>query len=925
KVDPDTGKITIPADKIEDGSEVTAKTEDKAGNVSDEGKVVAGSGIEFSPAITSVVDDVNTNAKDSTGDVKGAKTNDNKPEIKGNIGVEKSGVEVTIYDNGKELGKATTNDKGEFSFTPSTALTDGKHEFVAKATDEKGEKSSSAVSVDVDTQVISDLAVNGISGDNTLNQVEAMFDQVVSGKISGEFKAGDKVEVTTANGKTFSSALDKDGNFAIKIPGADLIGLQNGEKLPLTQDKNDIAVNVKVTAHDDAGNEKVVTKVHNFNYDFYDLEAPKITAIVDNVAGGKTGELANNDLTNDSTPTIKGTISDQVLNATKEMQIFDGDKLIGTATAVEKTDTNGKRYGEFEFTSPALKDGTHNISVKAVDVSGNTSNASNTFTINVDTKVGVEVKPDGQIIITNAENGIKPTISIGGKDVSVVEKNGKFYIPTESLANGKNVINVSVTDKAGNTASVATEADFTKHSIEIPSNQVGFTGHMWSWAGAVNQSDFRTFNTDVEAIKASPSQKGKYNHAVNLQGAYAITGDPLGTTHKYFKQETNTTWNDGLNHQQVYSFKATTLIQGAKVVNGKTKLVAQPTQSFTDENYKFDAGDQGKIRVAIKVDGQLLYNSDWIYKKTYIDLPIDLNGKHNVEIIIGLDNSDLRGAVGIANEKGEYSIFGKDNGSLDFNTYTKDFSQNSGVVYDSTSNTFVKEVSSQSAFKAVSSKTAHDIDGTDGVETINGTNDGDYIDAKGGADTINAGKGDDVVVFDTKDVKVDGGDGRDTLLVKESIDFTKIQNLDSKVENFEVISLGEKATDSVSITLDKVNVADILDNQVVNGKPTNNVLEIIGDSNDKVTLKGFTEVTDSLKTGVNGFEKVTDASGRTNDTADGANVSAEPVGALNNQADKLSKLLDTETNRVFKTTTSDGQDLYVEVNKLIDVKLEDNQ
>ncbi|MDL0090096.1 Ig-like domain-containing protein, partial [Campylobacter gastrosuis] len=42
KVDPDTGKITIPADKIEDGSEVTAKTEDKAGNVSDEGKVVAG-------------------------------------------------------------------------------------------------------------------------------------------------------------------------------------------------------------------------------------------------------------------------------------------------------------------------------------------------------------------------------------------------------------------------------------------------------------------------------------------------------------------------------------------------------------------------------------------------------------------------------------------------------------------------------------------------------------------------------------------------------------------------------------------------------------------------------------------------------------------------------------------------------------------
>ena len=42
KVDPETGVITVPADKVKDGSDVKAKAKDEAGNASDEATAKAG-------------------------------------------------------------------------------------------------------------------------------------------------------------------------------------------------------------------------------------------------------------------------------------------------------------------------------------------------------------------------------------------------------------------------------------------------------------------------------------------------------------------------------------------------------------------------------------------------------------------------------------------------------------------------------------------------------------------------------------------------------------------------------------------------------------------------------------------------------------------------------------------------------------------
>ncbi|MDL0090095.1 Ig-like domain-containing protein, partial [Campylobacter gastrosuis] len=124
KVDPDTGKITIPADKIEDGSEVTAKTEDKAGNVSDEGKVVAGD-------TTAPVVDIT--------EVTPVDTNSNGTPDKTKISVETNEPNAPIVfkdEQGNELGRGTTDANG--NFTGEIKPVNPGDKVIAEVTDPSG-------------------------------------------------------------------------------------------------------------------------------------------------------------------------------------------------------------------------------------------------------------------------------------------------------------------------------------------------------------------------------------------------------------------------------------------------------------------------------------------------------------------------------------------------------------------------------------------------------------------------------------------------------------------------------------------------------------------------------------------------------------------------------------------------------------------
>ena len=99
--------------------------------------------------------------------------------------------------------------------------------------------------------------------------------------------------------------------------------------------------------------------------------------------------------------------------------------------------------------------------------------------------------------------------------------------------------------------------------------------------------------------------------------------------------------------------------------------------------------------------------------------------------------------------------------------------------------------------------------------------------------------------------KIDAKGGVDTLIFTENIDLSRVDDLNDKLKSFEILQLGSKSAQAVSIGLDAKSVLDIIDSQVTDGglKSINTVLKIKGDSNDKVALEGkgtiFAQATDS--------------------------------------------------------------------------------
>jgi hypothetical protein len=103
--------------------------------------------------------------------------------------------------------------------------------------------------------------------------------------------------------------------------------------------------------------------------------------------------------------------------------------------------------------------------------------------------------------------------------------------------------------------------------------------------------------------------------------------------------------------------------------------------------------------------------------------------------------------------------------------------------------------------------------------------------------SVSLGKGNDTITIkgNFSGESLDGGEGFDTLVVSKDLAW-------DKVSNFETLVLGED-NDHSSITLSADNVEGILKNSIINsywsGGAKYNQINIVGDSTDHVTLKGY--------------------------------------------------------------------------------------
>ena len=177
---------------------------------------------------------------------------------------------------------------------------------------------------------------DGITNDNTLT-------------LTGTAEANSTV--TVSDGATVLGSATTDGSGAWSYTTAALA---------------DGSHSFTAVASDVAGNSGATSAAFAVTIDTVAPAVPKILGYASD-----TGVVGDG-LTSDNTLLINGTA---VANST--VTVSDGNTVLGTTTA------NGS--GAWSFTTAALADGAHNLTATASDVAGNTSAASTTLSVAIDT------------------------------------------------------------------------------------------------------------------------------------------------------------------------------------------------------------------------------------------------------------------------------------------------------------------------------------------------------------------------------------------------------------------------------------------------------------------------------------------------------------------------------------------------------------
>ncbi|MFK7964763.1 MAG: Ig-like domain-containing protein [Burkholderiaceae bacterium] len=290
----------------------------------------------------------------SVGEIaQGGQTNDASPELAGTLdAVLASGQAVVVFRGGQEVGRATV-DGLQWSFTDS-GVPAGEQTYAVRIADGDGNQSplSAPYSIFVDGNPPAPPVVNAVTGDNEISEAEAAAGVAVSGTA----EAGARVTGQWGDSTVTTEAAD-DGRFVLQFDSSDLPG--QGVQV------------LEVTAIDSFGNtsdtaEQAVLMPGN---------SIDIVGVIDNV-GSVTGLLGDGSITNDTFPTLIGTLA-RPLAPGEQLQVWrnGGEVATGVGDGVIADGTN------WSFTDGRLLDGIYSNSARIVDSNGSVVDISDdTFT-----------------------------------------------------------------------------------------------------------------------------------------------------------------------------------------------------------------------------------------------------------------------------------------------------------------------------------------------------------------------------------------------------------------------------------------------------------------------------------------------------------------------------------------------------------------
>uniref|UniRef100_UPI0038D012C4 Ig-like domain-containing protein n=1 Tax=Enterobacter roggenkampii TaxID=1812935 RepID=UPI0038D012C4 len=437
----DNGKwtTTVPASEVGQLGEalytVTASATDSVGN-----STSASHTVNVESVLPGVI--INTIAGD---DVINAAELAAGQTISGKVVNAEAGNTVTVTIGGNRYTATVQNDLTWSVDVPEsilTALGNGDLTVTASVTNGVGNSGSAERDITIDAN-LPGLRVDTVAGDDVINSIEHGQNLIVTGSSDG-LTAGTTLTVTV-NGKTYPATVLADGTWRAAIPAADVGDLAAG------------TVTVTVAGQSTAGNPVSIS---------HDVTVDLATVAI----------------------SIDAIASDDVINAAEK----GADLVLSGATSnVEENQTvtitfGGKSYtatvgadGKWTATVPAadlagLKDGDASVQVSVTNVNGNSASAGReysvdatapTVTINTlatdDILNAAEAKSDLTVSGTStAEAGQTVTVSLNGKDyTTTVSADGSWTlnVPAADLAgltDGSVTVTASVSDKAGNPASV---------------------------------------------------------------------------------------------------------------------------------------------------------------------------------------------------------------------------------------------------------------------------------------------------------------------------------------------------------------------------------------------------------------------------------------------------------------------------------------
>ena len=430
---------TVPADQVGALGEalytVTASATDSVGNNTSTSHTV-----NVESVLPGVI--VNTIAGD---DVINAAELAAGQTISGKVVNAEAGNTVTVMIGGNSYTATVQSDLTWSVNVPEsvlTALGNGDLTVTASVTNGVGNTGTGEREIVIDAN-LPGLRVDTVAGDDVINSIEHAQNLIITGTSDG-LAAGAALTVTV-NGKTYPATVLADGTWSAAIPSADVSALAAG------------TVTVTVAGQSSAGNPVSIS--HDVTVDLANV-AISIDAIA----------------------------SDDVINAAEK-----GADLVlsGTTSNVEANQTvtitfGGKSYtatvdadGKWTATVPAadlagLKDGDASVQVSVTNVNGNSASAGREYSVDAtapsvtintlaadDILNATEAQSDLTVSGTStAEAGQTVTVSLNGKDyTTTVGADGSWTlnVPAADLAgltDGSVTVTASVSDKAGNPASV---------------------------------------------------------------------------------------------------------------------------------------------------------------------------------------------------------------------------------------------------------------------------------------------------------------------------------------------------------------------------------------------------------------------------------------------------------------------------------------